>query len=113
VLRAPALYPDIGWMKPTTRYTEDVGVRKWRNHIHAPHESTALGSLGHYKGNLLIVAGGVDDAIPTQVIDSYVQAAVLATVEREMLPEAGHVFRDADREKYIELAVRWFSSHLT
>jgi dienelactone hydrolase len=112
VLRAPALYSDEGWDNPTVDFAESPVVWQWRKRFHEAREHVVLRALKDFSGNLLIVASGADDCVPTEVIDSYAAAAERATVERTLFKNAWHRLEGEDRDAYVSLACDWLSKKL-
>lgn len=107
-MRAPALYIDDDFEKPTatlitdeTRYFKET--RRYEN-------SMALSAIRHYKHDLLLIESGSDETIPHTIVERYSDAVKdPRQLTYEVIPDADHqLSQPAWQQKFIEMLVNWF-----
>jgi len=99
-LRAPALYADR-WFDVPLRDRGPLGE--------TPGASAAQESLAAFDGEVFVLEGGADEAIPPAMVQAYVGAA--RRVRHEVIPEATHRLAEpAWDAAFVGFLVEWFSS---
>lgn len=110
-LRAPALYPDLGWAQPVERVRKFPFLQTWRESPHTREDSSALWGIGNFKGKLLLVRSEHDERQPPAVAESYAKAAKNAKLENILMKNAKHRLTERQTEKFLLILADWFKRH--
>lgn len=73
-LRVPADYPNEYFDKPKNITREDDRIMPWREKRKNWNDSFALEAMHEFSGKILIIESELDDRIPHQTIENYVNA---------------------------------------
>jgi len=113
VLRAPALYKDELFNRPTATLIRN-DVRVYRSTNIQPNENIALKSLIKFKGEILIVKSENDEEIPKQTIENYFRAInPTVTVTHKIIKGADHSLSKSKwKQKFIKILSEWFEGKL-
>lgn len=113
VLRAPALYKDELFNRPTATLIRN-DVRVYRNTNIQPAENMALKALTKFKGKILIVESENDEEIPKQTIENYFRAVNPGvTITHEIIRQADHPLSKPEwKLKFIKILSEWFEKKL-
>lgn len=109
-LRAPALYPDDGWNKPTADLVARADRTTWRSTIRTVEECEALAGMHHFDGDVLVVGSENDEDMPPQVLESYRGATTRYRSYYEyIIPGAGHRLNEAQLQELLDNTGVWFT----
>jgi esterase/lipase len=74
VLKVPANAPDIVFDQQGTFFHASDEVLLWRKTIHEYSASKSLRALHNFQGKVLLFEAGMDEALPHEVLESYVRS---------------------------------------
>lgn len=109
VSRAPALYKDESFDKPTAALIKN-DIKVYRNSNIQPAENLALKALTRFTGKILITESENDEEIPRQTIENYFKAVNPgAIVAHEIIQRADHPLSKPEwKLKFIKILSEWF-----
>jgi hypothetical protein len=85
-------------------------LKEWRRKVHGSGNNYAVRGLGLYKGSLRIVWSEHDEDLPTQVLQSYVEA-IGSDDSVEILMGTTHVLDHSSRAKALDLHASFFKQN--
>lgn len=111
VLRAPALYPDSGWVRPTSELVARPDRVEWRAQVRTLEESHALMGINDFEGKLLVIGSEQDEDMPPEVLASYKQATPPTAYSEHIISGAGHRLNEEQLQKLLDHTGAWFTEH--
>jgi len=114
VLRAPALYRDMGWAHPKLQLHKEQDLAAYRRSHVLAAENRALQACAEFGGDVLLVESEHDDIVPNAVVASYRSACVKArSLTHRCLVGTDHGLSDeAGQRAYTRLLVEWLGEML-
>lgn len=111
-IRAPALYWEYDWDRPSSQLIANPNLRSWRESAHSIKESNALDGIARHRGPLLMVWSEHDEHTPLGVMVSY-QRAVSANslVSSLILQGASHVLASEPKALFFAHLREWFQNN--
>src|SRR3990167_11265720 len=110
-MRVPADYPNEDFDKTkTTSSHEDEAIMDWRRQQKQSSETYALDSLSKFNGNVLIIEAELDDAVPHQVMENYINAVKdKSKLTHVVMKNAPHSIKEGPfRDEVEKILVAWF-----
>src|SRR3989338_3748455 len=109
-MRVPADYPNEDFDKTkTTSSHEDEAIMDWRRQQKQSSKTYALDSLSKFNGNVLIIEAELDDAVPHQVIENYINAVKdKSKLTHVVMKNAPHSIKEGPfRDEVKKILVAW------
>jgi len=113
VLRVPADYPDGTENNPKYQTGGDVPeIANWRKKIKKYDESTALRSLNSFAGKVLIIESELDEQVPHETVQSYVNAVSdTKNLTHILMKNAPHSIKEGPfKEEVVKILNGWFEN---
>lgn len=112
VLRAPALYPDEQFIKPTIHLNRDM-IKTYRERNLTYKENKALSALHTYRRKVLLIESENDTEVPKSTIENYAGAiAESHRLTRITIPGANHALIQPQwNQFFIDTLVSWFQQN--
>jgi len=110
VLRAPSMYSDDDFTKPTASLDRDKLITLRQSAL-KPSDSVALKAISKYQGSGLLIACENDTAVPRQTIENYRFALRNnASFEYTVLPNADHNLSTPEyKQRFIDVLTTQFT----
>lgn len=111
VLRAPALYKNKGFNKPTFKVRLDhLNLFEYLQSKINAKDNLALKSLSTFKGKVLMIKSENDETIPEQTIQNYLNAINPKTSSSlKTIKEANHALtKEKWKKEFIKILKDWF-----
>jgi uncharacterized protein len=109
-LRAPALYPNDGWDKPTADLIARPDRTTWRSTVRTPQECLALAGIRDFPGDVLVVGSEHDKDMPPQVLESYRGATRrYRSYYEHVIAGADHRLNEEQLAEFLRVNQTWFT----
>jgi esterase/lipase len=115
VLRAPADYPDKVFEEEKKLSTgNNPDIMEWRKKQKEPRETYALSAINKFQGNVLIIESGLDDRIPHETIENYMNAVKdKSKLTHVIIKGAPHSIKDGKFKDEVEqVLLKWFKDKI-
>ena len=111
VLRAPALYINSEFSKPTAELISEREDEFFKNFIPEQNNKALLG-VKKVPNRTLIIESEKDQIIPHNIIEYYLQAADKKSVTHTIIKNADHQLTDTKwRKEFIDILITWFKKN--
>ena len=110
ILKVPANAPDKFFDQKGTMYQSSEDIMSWRKTVHHHSESKSLRALHNFTGSILLFYAGQDEALPHEVMNSYIKAvADVKQLTYVMFGQATHImYKNPGIDRQIlNISVEW------